>query len=77
MTSSTNEVFHGRKASNNGFSLFVNTEVLAATDSKVAGCFTKVASTAASALKFVNNRRATEGRNPIIKREYITYLVGR
>ena len=49
MTSSTDVVFHKRKASNDGFSLFVNTEVLAASDSKVAGCFTEVASTAASA----------------------------
>ena len=56
MTSSTDVVFHGRKASNNGFSFFVNIEVLAATDSKVAGRFTKVASTATCALKFVNNR---------------------
>ena len=69
-------IFHGRKASNNGFPLFVNTKVLAAADSEVAGCFTKVASTAASALKFVNNRRATEGRNPILKLEKITNLVG-
>ena len=42
MTSSTDVVFHGRKASSNGFPLFVNTEVLAATYNKVAGCFTKV-----------------------------------
>ena len=76
MSGSTNVVFHGRKASNNGFSLFVNTDMLVATDSKVAGCFAKVASTAATALEFVNKRRATEGRNPILKREHITYLVG-
>ena len=77
MTSSTDVAFHGRKASNDGFSLFANTDVLAATESKVAGCFAKVPSTAASALKFVNNGRATEGRNLIRKLEYITYLVGR
>ena len=37
MSSSTAVVFHGRKASNNGFSLFVNAEMLAATNSKVVG----------------------------------------
>ena len=72
MPSPINMIFHGRKASNNGFPLFVNTKVLAAADSGVAGCFTKVASTAASALKFVTNQRATEGRNPILKLDKIT-----
>ena len=60
MPSPIDMIFHGKKASNNGFPLFVNTKALAAADGEVAGCLTKVASTAASALKFVNNRRATE-----------------
>ena len=46
MPSFIDMIFHGRKASNNGFSLFVNTKVLAAADGEVVGCFTKVASTA-------------------------------
>ena len=46
-------ILDGRNTLYSGFYLLVDTQVLMAVDSKVAGCFAKVAGIAASALKFV------------------------
>ena len=62
-------IHNGRKTLYSGFSLFVDTQVFTAVDSKVAGFFAKVASIAARAMKSVYNGRVTQSSNPINKQE--------